>query len=103
MGPRSRFENSTPGAGDAVEAFAPSIINSVVGEVRPKEDGSGPRNHLGNGTPGAGDAVEAEVKPLICLPFKGKEGDKVIAQFRNALTKALTLGSNPVSHTRGGR
>ena len=29
------------------------------------------------------------VKPFICLPYKGKEGEKIVAQFRSALTKAL--------------
>ena len=29
------------------------------------------------------------VKPFICLPYKGKEGEKIVAQFRSALTRAL--------------
>ena len=36
-----------------------------------------------------------EIKPLICLPFKGKEGDKILTQFRNALTKALPADVKP--------
>ena len=47
------------------------------------------------GTSGAGDTVEVEVKPLICLPFKGKEGDKIIGQFRNSLAKVLPPGIKP--------
>ena len=53
------------------------------------------------GTSGAGDTVEVEVKPLICLPFKGKEGDKIIGQFRNALAKALPPGIKPCFAYKG--
>ena len=78
------------------------IIHDCIREVQqkfernhPEEDGSGTLGGAGGavqattGTPGAGDTVEVEVKPLICLPFKGKDGDKIIGQFRNALAKAL--------------
>lgn len=34
-------------------------------------------------------SIEKEIKPLICLPYKGKVGDKLVSQFRNALSKAL--------------
>ena len=33
--------------------------------------------------------IEKEIKPLICLPYKGKVGDKLVSQFRDALSKAL--------------
>ena len=36
-----------------------------------------------------------EIKPLICLPFKGKEGDKILGQFKNALAKALPADVKP--------
>ena len=84
------------------------IIHDCIQEVqrkmeqnRPDEDGSGPRSRSEHGTPGAGDTVEVEVKPLICLPFKGKEGDKIIGQFRNALTKALPPGIKPCFAYKG--
>ena len=35
------------------------------------------------------------VKPIICLPYKGKEGDKIISQFRNAMMKALPPNIKP--------
>ena len=35
------------------------------------------------------------VKPIICLPYKGKEGDKIISQFRNAMMKALPPSIKP--------
>ena len=43
-----------------------------------------------------GATVEAKViKPVVCLPFKGKEGDKILNQFRNALSKALPADVKP--------
>ena len=35
------------------------------------------------------------VKPFISLPYKGKEGEKIISQFRSALTKALPSHAQP--------
>ena len=40
-----------------------------------------------------GDVVES--KPLIIIPYKGKEGDKIMAQFRNAVAKALPPNIKP--------
>ena len=40
-----------------------------------------------------GDDVES--KPLIIIPYKGKEGDKIMAQFRNAVAKALPPNIKP--------
>ena len=36
-----------------------------------------------------------EVKPFICLPYKGKEGDKIVSQFRDAISKALPSNVKP--------
>ena len=40
------------------------------------------------------DAV-IESKPMICLPYKGKEGDKIISQFRDAMSRALPPSIKP--------
>ena len=69
-----------------------------VSEVCPTEDRGGPRIQPEERNPsksaglGVSDATVVaikEIKPVICLPFKGKEGDKLISQFRNALAKVL--------------
>jgi hypothetical protein len=40
-------------------------------------------------------STDEVVKPFICLPYKGKEGEKILSQFRNALTKALPSRVQP--------
>ena len=42
-----------------------------------------------------GRLKDQEVKPFISLPYKGKEGEKIISQFRSALTKALPSHVKP--------
>ena len=85
----------------AVQRKIEQDMNAMTGEDRSDEDGTRPRNPTESGRLGAGDATEAttvtvtEIKPLICLPFKGKEGDKIISQFRNTLVKALPLKIKP--------
>ena len=42
-----------------------------------------------------GRLKDQEVKPFISLPYKGKEGEKIVSQFRSALTKALPSHVKP--------
>ena len=80
---------------------------SLVGDVHPEEDGLGPRSHSqaqeprSRPTSGAAEGGDVEVKPLICVMFKGKEGDKIISQFCNALRTPLRL--NHGLRTKGKR
>ena len=78
---QQKFERNRP------EEDEPSTPGGALGAVGTAETTAG--------TSGAGDTVEVEVKPLICLPFKGKEGDKIIGQFRNSLAKVLPPGIKP--------
>ena len=64
------------------------VVQRKCEQNRPEADGSRTWSRLKKDTQGSGVARGTEVKPLICLPFKGKEGDKVIVQFQNALMKA---------------
>ena len=41
------------------------------------------------------EVTERAVKPFICLPYKGKESEKIVSQFRNALTNALPSNVTP--------
>ena len=41
------------------------------------------------------EGTDNEVKPFICLPYKGKEGEKIVSQFRDALAKALPSNVKP--------
>ena len=95
-----------------LNGYPSQIIHDCIQEVQrkfernhPVQDGSSTPGDAAGAveeaarTPGAG--VEVEVKPLISLPFKGKEGDKIIGQFRNALAKALPLGIKPCFAYKG--
>ena len=42
-----------------------------------------------------GRSKDQVVKPFISLPYKGKEGDKIVSQFRSALVKALPSHIKP--------
>ena len=45
--------------------------------------------------PGIPVNTEPEVTPFICLPYKGKAGEAIVSQFRDALTKALPSKVKP--------
>ena len=80
------------------------VIHECVVSVQRKieqERGAVSENDPSNGENGSGNPTEGEaeetneVNPIICLPFKGKEGDKIISQFKNALVKALPKEVKP--------
>ena len=56
------------------------LDNNLVLSV---EDNHDPRN------------APVEFKPLICLPYKGREGEKIISQFREAVSRALPPNVRP--------
>jgi hypothetical protein len=76
------------------------VIYECIEEVRRKieqENDTTNENEEGSGSGGpAGATGETRViEPVVCLPFKGKEGERILKQFRNALSKALPVDVKP--------
>ena len=82
-----------------MNGYPSRVIHNCIRDVERKieEESSPPEAPEAPEAPSTDDDQEAEkeVKPLICLPYKGKDGDKLISQFRDALSKALPSNIKP--------
>ena len=82
-----------------MNGYPSRVIHNCIRDVERKieEESSPPEAPEAPEAPSTDDDQEAEkeIKPLICLPYKGKDGDKLISQFRDALSKALPSNIKP--------
>ena len=82
-----------------MNGFPSRVVNNTVEEVKRKmdEERKPPENDVSVDSTLQGNAerTEEEIAPFICLPYKGKAGDKIISQFRDAVRKALPNNAKP--------
>ena len=83
-----------------VNGFPSRVIHNTINSVKLKmENEATPSEDIevavAEHSNEAGRLKDQEVKPFISLPYKGKEGEKIVSQFRSALTKALPSHVKP--------
>ena len=83
-----------------VNGFPSKLIHNTIHSVRRKmeEESAPPEEEIGD-VEGSNTEItertDKEVEPFICLPYKGREGEKIVSQFRDALAKALPTNVKP--------
>ena len=79
-----------------INGFPSRVIHNTIRSVKQKieQEISPPGEEIDTAVEDA-EGADDEVKPFICLPYKGKEGEKIVSQFRDALAKALPSNVKP--------
>ena len=86
-----------------MNGFPSKVIHNTIRNVKQKmeEENNPPEDEVPTSdvsqnteNPESSESAN-EIKPFICLPYKGKEGDKLISQFRDAVAKALPNSVKP--------
>ena len=68
-------------------------VKRKVQEEKQPPESSAPNNQIAEDSEPLKSVTE--VTPFICLPYKGKEGEKIISKFRDALSKATPQNVKP--------
>ena len=79
-----------------INGFPSKVVNNTIRSVKQKfeQEINPPGEEIDTAVEDT-EGTDDEVKPFICLPYKGKEGEKIVSQFRDALAKALPSNVKP--------
>ena len=74
-----------------INGYPSRVVSDAIHEVQQKYE----QNNSTLVVPDEVVAEESETKPTIVVPYKGKEGEKIVRQFRRALDRALPANVKP--------
>ena len=74
-----------------INGYPSRVVNDAIDEVQQKYE----QNTSTLVVPDEVVVEESVTKPTIVIPYKGKEGEKIVRQFRRALDRALPANIKP--------